>query len=70
MHITQLDSQLLRLPLARPIATAPDGDRAGRLDHIFMLIVYLLPRGITGLVEDASGLLARQLATPSRARER
>jgi L-alanine-DL-glutamate epimerase-like enolase superfamily enzyme len=41
MHITQLDSQLLRLPLARPIRTPLEADRAGRLDHIFMLIVYL-----------------------------
>jgi L-alanine-DL-glutamate epimerase-like enolase superfamily enzyme len=41
MRITQLDSQLLRLPLARPIRGPDDNDRSGRLDHIFMLIVYL-----------------------------
>lgn len=41
MRITQVDSQLLRLPLSRPI-TAPAGtDRRGRLDHINLLIVYL-----------------------------
>ncbi|MFN4260166.1 MAG: mandelate racemase/muconate lactonizing enzyme family protein [Gemmataceae bacterium] len=41
MRITQLESQLLNLPLQRPI-TAPDApDQYGRLDHIFMLIVYL-----------------------------
>jgi len=41
MRITQLDSQLLRLPLARPIRSPKDNDRTGRLDHVFMLIVYL-----------------------------
>lgn len=41
MRITQLESHLLRLPLARPI-TAPNGsDRRGRLDHVNLLIVHL-----------------------------
>jgi L-alanine-DL-glutamate epimerase-like enolase superfamily enzyme len=40
MRITQLESQLLRLPLARPI-TSPDSDRGARLDSIFLLLVYL-----------------------------
>lgn len=40
MKITQLESQLLRLPLERPI-TAPTEERGARLDHIFMLIVHL-----------------------------
>jgi len=42
------------------------------LGLVFMVIVYMLPRGISGLVEDGWGLLARprgQFAT-SRARER
>jgi L-alanine-DL-glutamate epimerase-like enolase superfamily enzyme len=41
MRITQLDSQLLRLPLARPIRSPRDTDTSNRLDHVFMLIVYL-----------------------------
>src|ERR1700681_2667883 len=41
MRITQLDSQLLRLPLARPLRAPREGDRAGQLDHVFMLVVYL-----------------------------
>jgi L-alanine-DL-glutamate epimerase-like enolase superfamily enzyme len=41
MRITQLDSQLLRLPLTRPITVPTDGERGGRLDHIFFLAVYL-----------------------------
>lgn len=41
MRITQVESHLLRLPLARPI-TAPAGSEQGsRLDHVFLLIVYL-----------------------------
>jgi L-alanine-DL-glutamate epimerase-like enolase superfamily enzyme len=40
MRITQLESQLLRLPLARPVRPSPS-DPGGRLDHVFMLIVYL-----------------------------
>ena len=43
------------------------------LGLVFMVIVYLLPRGVSGLVEDGCGLLARRparLATRSRARER
>jgi L-alanine-DL-glutamate epimerase-like enolase superfamily enzyme len=41
MRITQLESQLLRLPLSRPITSLGGGDPDNRLDHIFMLIVYL-----------------------------
>jgi L-alanine-DL-glutamate epimerase-like enolase superfamily enzyme len=41
MRITQLDSQLLRLPLSRPIHSLTDPDHAGRLTHIFLLLVYL-----------------------------
>jgi L-alanine-DL-glutamate epimerase-like enolase superfamily enzyme len=40
MRITNLDSELLRIPLSRPIVTSADTDR-GRLDHIFMLVVHL-----------------------------
>src|SRR5262249_48005123 len=41
MRITQLESQLLRLPLNRPITSPKDTDRGARLDHIFLLVVYL-----------------------------
>jgi L-alanine-DL-glutamate epimerase-like enolase superfamily enzyme len=41
MRITQLESQLLRLPLTRPVTAPAEGERGGRLDHIFLLIVYL-----------------------------
>jgi branched-chain amino acid transport system permease protein len=43
------------------------------LGLVFMVIVYMLPRGISGLVEDGGGLLARpwpRLATASRQSER
>jgi branched-chain amino acid transport system permease protein len=43
------------------------------LGLVFMVIVYMLPRGISGLVEDGPGLLARPrapLGIRSRARER
>jgi L-alanine-DL-glutamate epimerase-like enolase superfamily enzyme len=40
MRITQLESELLRFPLNRPI-TAPTQTDGPRLDHIFMLIIYL-----------------------------
>jgi L-alanine-DL-glutamate epimerase-like enolase superfamily enzyme len=40
MHITQLESHLLRVPLARPIA-AGDKDGRGRIDHAFLLVVTL-----------------------------
>jgi L-talarate/galactarate dehydratase len=39
VRITQLESELLRLPMTRPV-TAGDDER-GRLDHLFILIVYL-----------------------------
>jgi L-alanine-DL-glutamate epimerase-like enolase superfamily enzyme len=41
MRITQLDCQLLRLPLIRPISLSTDGETGGRLDHVFLLIVHL-----------------------------
>jgi L-alanine-DL-glutamate epimerase-like enolase superfamily enzyme len=40
MKITQLESELLRLPLARPV-TPPSDSRRGHMDHVFLLIVYL-----------------------------
>jgi L-alanine-DL-glutamate epimerase-like enolase superfamily enzyme len=41
MRITQLESHLLRLPLSRPIRLDEEGGRRGRLDRVFLLIVYL-----------------------------
>jgi L-alanine-DL-glutamate epimerase-like enolase superfamily enzyme len=41
MRITQLESQLLRLPLTRPIAAPDAKDHRGRLDHVSMLVVHL-----------------------------
>src|SRR5260370_11734719 len=41
MRITQVESQLLRLPLSRPITSLGGGDPDSRLDHVFVLIVYL-----------------------------
>src|SRR5262249_55297857 len=41
MRITQLETQLLRLPLSRPITLPSAEDPGSRLDHLFMLIVYL-----------------------------
>ena len=41
MRILQLESQLLQLPLSRPITSLGGGDPDSRLDHIFMLLVYL-----------------------------
>src|SRR5947209_5996430 len=41
MKITQIESLLLRLPLTRPLAMPADGDRSGRIDHVFMLAVHL-----------------------------
>ena len=34
------------------------------LGVVFMVIVYFLPRGVTGLVEDAFGLLRAPTALP------
>jgi L-talarate/galactarate dehydratase len=39
MRITQLESELLNLPLARPIAVSGDG--GARLDHVFFLLVQV-----------------------------
>ncbi len=41
MRITQLDSQLLRLPLSRPVTSLAGSEHGVRLDHVFLLIVYL-----------------------------
>jgi L-alanine-DL-glutamate epimerase-like enolase superfamily enzyme len=50
MRITQIESQLLRLPLERPITGPPRDDRGrlslsesvgARLDHVFMLVVHV-----------------------------
>ena len=50
MKITRLDSQLLRLPLSRPITSPATGERDGRLDHVFMLVVHLdTDAGLRGL---------------------
>jgi L-alanine-DL-glutamate epimerase-like enolase superfamily enzyme len=37
MRITQIDSQLLRLPLTRPLLMPEDG----RIEHVFLLVVHL-----------------------------
>jgi L-alanine-DL-glutamate epimerase-like enolase superfamily enzyme len=41
MRITQVESQLLRLPLTRPVRTPLENEPGARLDHVFMLIVHL-----------------------------
>jgi len=41
MRITQVESHVLRLPLTRPITAPRDGDRAGKLDHLFLLICHV-----------------------------
>ncbi|HLJ92836.1 MAG TPA: mandelate racemase/muconate lactonizing enzyme family protein [Gemmataceae bacterium] len=41
MRITQVESQLLRLPLSRPITSLGGRDPDNRLDHVFVLFVYL-----------------------------
>src|SRR6266852_8038558 len=41
MRIIQVESQLLRLPLSRPITSLGGGDPDNRLDHVFVLLVYL-----------------------------
>jgi L-alanine-DL-glutamate epimerase-like enolase superfamily enzyme len=41
MRITQVDSQLLRVPLTRPIFAPADRDHRGRWEHIFLLVVHL-----------------------------
>src|SRR5438105_11541474 len=41
MRVIQLESQLLPLPLSRPITSLGGSDADSRLDHIFMLLVYL-----------------------------
>jgi L-alanine-DL-glutamate epimerase-like enolase superfamily enzyme len=41
MRITQLESQLLRLPLSRPVTSLAGSEHGSRLDHIFLLLVHL-----------------------------
>src|SRR6266851_1942992 len=41
MRITQVESQLLRLPLSRPITSLGGGDPDNRLDHVFLLVVHV-----------------------------
>jgi L-alanine-DL-glutamate epimerase-like enolase superfamily enzyme len=41
MRITRIATQLLRLPLNRPITSPTGSDRNGRLDRIFLLLVHL-----------------------------
>lgn len=41
MRITQLESQLLRLPLPRPITPPHEREQGARLDHVFVLIVHI-----------------------------
>jgi L-alanine-DL-glutamate epimerase-like enolase superfamily enzyme len=41
MRITQLDSQLLRLPLTRPMTLPNENDPGNRRDHVFLLLVQL-----------------------------
>jgi L-alanine-DL-glutamate epimerase-like enolase superfamily enzyme len=41
MKITQLESQLLRLPLTRPLSPLREGERGGRIDHVFLLVVHI-----------------------------
>lgn len=41
MRITQVESHLLRVPLARPITVPVDGAAGSSLDHVFYLVVYL-----------------------------
>ena len=41
MRITQVDCQVLQLPLIRPVSLASDGQRGTRLDQVFMLVVHL-----------------------------
>jgi hypothetical protein len=36
------------------------------LGLVFMVIVYVLPRGVTGLLEDGWALLCRTMALPRR----
>jgi L-alanine-DL-glutamate epimerase-like enolase superfamily enzyme len=50
MRITQLTSQLLRLPLERPITPPAHPDRRSALDHVFLLLVHLdTDAGLRGL---------------------
>jgi L-alanine-DL-glutamate epimerase-like enolase superfamily enzyme len=41
MRITHIDTQLLRLPLTRPILPMAGEERGSRLDQVFILVVHL-----------------------------
>ncbi len=41
MKITQLETQLLRLPLTRPITPPQEREPGARLDHLFLLVVHI-----------------------------
>jgi L-alanine-DL-glutamate epimerase-like enolase superfamily enzyme len=41
MRITQLETQLLRLPLSRPVTSLREGEGSSRLDHVFLLAVHI-----------------------------
>ncbi len=41
MRITQVDSQLLRVPMNRPLTAPGAGDPATRVEHTFVLVVHL-----------------------------
>jgi L-alanine-DL-glutamate epimerase-like enolase superfamily enzyme len=41
MRITQIESQVLRLPISRPVPLPPDGERGDRLHHLFVLLVHV-----------------------------
>src|SRR5437762_1715109 len=75
MRITQLESHLLRIPLARPITSPASTERGPRLDRIFMLVVYVDtdagPRGLWfghGLAVDEPGGDHRSVADVCRTR--
>ena len=69
MRITQLDCELLRVPLGRPV-TGPDDPR-GPIDHVFLLIAYVdtdaghRGLGIASCVVQAKATAARVLAGPT-----
>src|SRR5262245_24157072 len=41
MRITQLQTQLLRIPLTRPITAPGSADRYGKMEHVLLLVVHL-----------------------------
>jgi L-alanine-DL-glutamate epimerase-like enolase superfamily enzyme len=50
MHITRLESTLLRIPLDPPLTPPKGGDLFGRLEHTWMLVIHLdTDAGLRGL---------------------